>query len=110
LAATSEKLVRLREQKRQVDNAVPTIKAAAETEIVAKAGTWKDYGSNDTERKRKLELEMSAHATYQGALAQSEELRLQIELQEVEVERYRRDVRLYTAMAGGYQLTISGAK
>ena len=110
LAAASEKLVRLREQRRLLDAALPAIKADAETKIIEDAGGWKDYGSNDTERKRKLELAMAGDVAYTSSLERVSELGLQIDLQSIVVEQLRRDVRLYTALAGGYSINISGGK
>lgn len=110
LAAASEKLVRLHEQKRLLAATLPVIKADAETKIIEDAGGWKEYGSNDTERKRKLELAMSADIVYTSSLERVSELGLQIDLQSIVVEGHRRAVRLYTALAGGYSINISGGK
>ena len=53
---------------------------------------------------------MAGDVAYTSSLERVSELGLQIDLQSIVVEQLRRDVRLYTALAGGYSINISGGK
>jgi hypothetical protein len=94
LAAANEKLVRLVEQRRLLAAAFPAMKA---------------LGSNEAERKRVMTLELAKNQVVIASEERINEIGLQIDLQGVEVERLRRDVRLYTALAGGYSIQIAGS-